>query len=260
MKLRIVLAIAAMAIVGQVGAHEFWIEPSAHYTGAGDRVDIQLKVGENFRGSPQSYIPSEIQRFAQVSTTAETIDGLLGDSRPAASIVTRPGLNRIIHLTASSSIWFRSGDERWANYVELDGLAVQLGKYPDLPQMVPLVERYLRSAKSLIVTGDGTFADSSTGLLPFELVIDGSWNRLAIGDHRFTLLEAETGVPEILIKAFRHSDGEVVDQAYTDSLGQVILTLPSVDRYLVSGVVIRPDSSPDRDWVSHWPSLTLEVR
>ncbi len=125
---------------------------------------------------------------------------------------------------------------------------------------MPLVERYLRSAKSLIVAGDGTFADSSTGLLPFELVIDGSWNRLAIGDHRFTLFEVETGVPEILIKAFRHSDGEVVDQAYTDSLGQVILNLPSVDRYLISGVVIRPDSSPDHDWVSHWPSLTLEVR
>ena len=260
MKRGIVLAIAAMAIVCQVGAHEFWIEPSAHYAGAGDQVDIQLKVGQRFRGSSQPYIPEDIQRFAQVSTTTETIDGLLGDRRPAASIVTRPGLNRIIYLTTSYFIRFPSGDERWANYVELDGLAVQLRKYPDLPQTVPLVERYLRSAKSLIVAGDGTFADSSTGLLPFELVIDGSWNRLAIGDHRFTLFEVETGVPEILIKAFRHSDGEVVDQAYTDSLGQVILNLPSVDRYLISGVVIRPDSSPDHDWVSHWPSLTLEVR
>jgi hypothetical protein len=39
----------------------------------------------------------------------------------------------------------------------------------------------------------------------------------------------------------------------------VELELPSTDRYLISGVVIRPDNDPDYDWMSHWPTITLEV-
>jgi hypothetical protein len=27
----------------------------------------------------------------------------------------------------------------------------------------------------------------------------------------------------------------------------------------LSGVVIRPDTDPNYDWISHWPSLTIEV-
>ena len=63
----------------------------------------------------------------------------------------------------------------------------------------------------------------------------------------------------VLVKAFRHSDRAVVSEAYTDANGRVELELPSADRYLISGVVIRPDDDPDYDWISHWPTITLEV-
>lgn len=249
-----------MTIFGAADAHEFWIEPSAHYTETPQRVDILLKVGQYFRGTAQPYLAHKFERFEHISTAAEPVEGLLGDSRPAAGIVTRPGLNQLVHLTTPSTIRFRPGDERWGNYVAEDALEGQLRKFPDLPQTPPLVERYVRAAKSLVVTGADAVADSRSGVLPFELVIDGNWSRLRPGEHRFTLFEEENGLAGILVKAFRHADRKVVDQAYTDAAGQVALTLPSADRYLVSGVVIRPGTSARYDWISYWPSLTLEVR
>jgi hypothetical protein len=51
----------------------------------------------------------------------------------------------------------------------------------------------------------------------------------------------------------------VVSEAYTDVNGSVQLDLPTADKYLISGVVIQPDSDPNYDWISYWPTITLEV-
>ena len=254
---RLLPCIAAMLFSTEVLSHEFWIEPSAHQAAPGEEIQLLLKVGERFRGSAQPYLPNDFERFEHISSNATVpIEGLLGDSRPAARILTAPGLNQIIHHTVPFDIQFPDGDARWADYVALDGLADQLAAHPNLPQVTPVSERYVRSVKSLIVSGPMTPADRLTGRLPYELVLEGT---LTAGSQSFRLYEARSGKPGILIKAFRHSDRTVVDQAITDADGRVQLNLPSADRYLVSGVVIAPDSNPRFDWLSHWPALTLEI-
>ena len=95
--------------------------------------------------------------------------------------------------------------------------------------------------------------------MPFELVLEGQWTQIIPGDYAFTLYDGKTPLESVLVKAFRHSDRAVVSEAYTDANGRVELELPSADRYLISGVVIRPDNDPDYDWMSHWPTITLEV-
>jgi hypothetical protein len=242
-----------------VSAHEFWIEPSSYQLDTPQPVEIMLRVGENFRGSPQSYLPSEIQAFAQVNQTTERIPGLLGDSRPAATITPTRGLNRILHWTAPSVIEFAAGDVRWPDYIALDGLTRQLARHPQVQQVTPVTEHYVRTAKSLITVGQGPFEDQRTDIMPFEIVRQGRFDRLTTGAHTFQLHTTAHPAQDVLIKAFRHSDRAVVDQAYTDTDGQVTLTLPTGDTYLISGVVIAPDPDPTSDWISHWPSLTLSV-
>ena len=243
----------------QISAHEFWIEASEHYTDPDATVDLTLKVGETFRGSAQPLLPGEVEQFLQITETTSSIDGLLGDSRPAARIIAGDGLNQVIHQTTPFSIRFGEGDERWANYIELDGLNRQLSQYPDIPKAVPVTERYVRCAKSLIKVGNTNVSDSLSRRMPFELVLQGEWARIRTGRHVFTLYEAEKPLPNVLVKAFRHNDRSVVSEAYTDANGRVELVLPSADRYLISGVVIRPDDDPNYDWISHWPTITLEV-
>jgi hypothetical protein len=254
---RLLPCIAGLVWSAQALAHEFWIEPSAHRANPGDAVQILLKVGENFRGSAQPYLPNDFVRFEHVSVNGTVpITGLLGDSRPAATINIAPGLNQIIHHTVPFDIVFAEGDARWADYIALDGLAEQIAAHPEQPQVTPVSERYVRSVKSLIVAGPMAPADRLTGRLPYELVLEGS---LTPGAQTFRLYSGDAHQSGILIKAFRHSDRAVVDQAITDRQGQVTLNLPTADRYLISGVVIAPDTHPDFDWLSHWPALTLEI-
>jgi hypothetical protein len=253
------LSIGILLVSNTIVAHEFWIEPSTHYPSPEDTIDLTLKVGEEFRGSAQPLLPDEIETFVHISDHKSTIDGLLGDSRPAARVLMSDGLNQIIHLTTPFSIRFGEGDERWANYVDLDGLSRQIDQFPGIPKTVPVTERYVRCAKSLIKVGNRQTSDSLSGEMPFELVIEGDWNTLLAGPKTITLYDGNTPLPDVLIKAFRHSDRRVVSEAYTDSRGQVTLDLPTADRYLISGVVIRPDEDPNYDWISHWPTITLEV-
>ncbi len=249
-------ACIALSITLSVSAHEFWIEPSSHQGTPGDTVDLLLKVGERFKGSAQPYLPADFERFERITEAGiEPIDGLLGDVRPAARVRLGDGLTHIIHHTVPFDITFAEGDTRWPDYVELDGLQTQLDAFPDIRKVTPITERYVRSAKSIITT-QADVTDRLTGRLPFEWVLDSA---LSVGTATVTLYEGETPLPGILVKAFRQSDREVTDQAVTDAEGRAQLTLPSADRYLISGVVIRPDNHPDFDWISYWPSLTLEV-
>jgi hypothetical protein len=243
----------------QISAHEFWIESSKHYTDEGDTIDLILKVGETFRGSAQPFLPDETEKFLVINQGKRSIQGLLGDSRPAAKVIVSEGLNRIIHQTTPFSIRFGEGDERWDNYVALDGLKPQLDQYPNEPHTVPVTERYVRVAKNFVKVGHDETADTLSGEMPFELVLEGGWKQLTPGNYVFTLFDGQKPLESVLIKAFRHSDRSVVSEAYTNSDGQVTLELPSVDRYLISGVVIRPDEDPNYDWISHWPTITLEV-
>ena len=253
------LSVALLCSSSQVSAHEFWIEASSHYANPNDTVELILKVGQTFRGSAQPLLPDEVERFIQITDVTKPIDGLLGDSRPAARVTATDGLNQIIHLTTPFSIRFGDGDERWENYIKLDGLGPQLSQYSGVPTVVPVTERYIRCAKSLIKTGDADVSDSRSGQMPFELVFGGSWNQISVGRHQITLFKGDIPLENVLVKAFRYGDRAVVSEAYTGINGSVQLDLPTADRYLISGVVIQPDSDPNYDWISYWPTITLEV-
>ena len=77
----------------QIQGHEFWIEPSKHYTAANNTVELTLKVGEMFRGSAQPYLTVDTAAFIVIGQTKHEIKGLLGDSRPAATVAVDDGLN-----------------------------------------------------------------------------------------------------------------------------------------------------------------------
>ena len=80
-----------------------------------------------------------------------------------------------------------------------------------------------------------------------------------MGRHQITLFKGDIPLENVLVKAFRYGDRAVVSEAYTDINGSVQLDLPTADKYLISGVVIQPDSDPNYDWISYWPTITLEV-
>ena len=107
------------------------------------------------------------------------------------------------------------------NYITIDGLQRQLDQHPAIPQIVPVAERYVRVAKSIIKTGQAEVNDSLSGEMPFELVLEGQWTQIPPGNYAFTLYDGQTPLDSVLVKAFRHSDRVVVSEAYTDANGRV---------------------------------------
>jgi hypothetical protein len=57
--LRLALAALLALFVGadKGDAHEFWISPETYRAAVGDAVQADLRVGEEFRGAAQSYVP-----------------------------------------------------------------------------------------------------------------------------------------------------------------------------------------------------------
>lgn len=255
------MVVTAGMLSSPLDAHEFWLDPATHRAEVGATVGIQLRVGQEFRGSAQPYLSRDIAAFRHISATQDSpITGLLGDSRPAAKVTVVDGLNTVTHLTTPFLIDFRPTESIWENYLQLDGLNAQVAAHPEIAQIPPLKERYVRSAKTLIVaTNTAPTALDRDGDLPFELVLASPPSALAPGAHRFQITTNNQPTPGILVKAFRASDRQTVDQATSDATGWVSLTLPSADRYLISGVRIDPDPSDQADWLSYWASLTLEV-
>ncbi|NBS11653.1 MAG: DUF4198 domain-containing protein [Gammaproteobacteria bacterium] len=244
-----------------VSGHEFWLDPSAHQVTTSQSIGLQFRVGQEFRGSAQPYLQRDINTFMHLWPSGEApITGVLGDSRPAVKLTIKPGLNLITHLTTPQPISFRPEDAIWANYLVLDGLEAQVAAHPDVPQVPPVSERYIRSAKTLVLgPGTSSSARDRDTFLPFELILETPPVRLFPGPHRFQITTDGQPTPGILVKAFRYSDRKTVDQRVSATDGWVSLDLPSADRYLISGVRIDPDTDGLADWLSYWASLTLEV-
>lgn len=243
-----------------VKAHEFWLEPSDYNPQTGTSIGITLLVGQNFEGNPQPFIQSNINDFRILTKKNQfRISGRMGDSRPAANVVITEGLSQITHLTEAFSIEF-TNQEKWDNYIASDGLEAQI-KRPKSRQKVPITERYIRSAKTLILSSDTSevFKDKPTGL-PFELILTSPTDQWTKGSHLFTLNLHGNPISGVLVKAFSHKKKLMVSKAITNQLGEARLQLPTDDVYLISGVHIEPDPQSKSDWKSFWASLTLSIK
>ena len=55
--------IACLAFAHAASAHEFWIAPEAYTVAAGEPIVADLRVGQDFAGARQSYVPDNFARF-----------------------------------------------------------------------------------------------------------------------------------------------------------------------------------------------------
>lgn len=267
--LRFVLgAFLALFIGGnKSGAHEFWISPEAYRAEVGDAVLANLRVGEDFRGAVQSYVPRNFARFEVVTgETVIPVDGRIGDL-PALTAQELPeGLAVVVHETTTRDLTWDEWD-RFAAFAEHKGLGdvAALHEERGLDQ-IDVREDYIRYAKSLIAVGHGRGADRVVGLrtelvalvnpytddlagaMPVQLWLDGEPRRVA--------------QVEVFSRPMDGGDAELTLYE-TDSNGIVILSVAPGTEYLVNAVTLEPveyaDGSEEAEWRTLWASLTFEV-
>ena len=75
-----------MAFVPNAKAHEFWIAPSKWVIEKGQELGVALKIGSDFSGFQQVYMPHKFTRFDLINAEdSMPIKGRIGD-RPAGAL------------------------------------------------------------------------------------------------------------------------------------------------------------------------------
>jgi hypothetical protein len=257
--------LALIVGVGKGTAHEFWIEPLRFTAALGELVEANLRTGEEFVGSPHSYLPRTFARFDVINGgVAWPVEGRLGDI-PAFSADDLPdGLAVIAHQTQPRMITWTEW-ERFFNFtVHKDlGDIVALQAARGLDQ-VNVRERFIRYAKSLIGVGSAVGGDARVGFHT-EFValanpyVDDVGSEFPV---QLWLLDAPRAHEQVELFE-RDPDGTVTVTLHrTDAEGIVRLPVRAGHHYMVDAVAleaVEPLEDGDPEWLTHWANLTFAM-
>jgi uncharacterized GH25 family protein len=245
-------------------AHDFWIEPEVFRTAPGNPVPVTLRVGEDFSGTSQPYVPDWFADFS-VSTTAgrKRVTGLVGDDPAATLEAPAPGLHVIGYHSNRSFVDLDA--VKFDRYLEQEGLeAVRALRRQRGETGRNGREYYSRCAKSLVQAGApaaGSGYDRVLGY-PLELVPRADPYLLRPGESLpLELRYLGRPLAGVLVVAFTAEQPARRFTARTGRDGRVSVPLDRPGRWLVKAVhmIEVPDTDPKADWESFWASVTFGV-
>ena len=258
--------LALLFSTGIASGHEFWIAPQGYQVAPGENLDAQLRVGQNFDGFEQPYLPRNFARFeVQQDDERHPVQGRVGD-RPAMRMALQDeGLWIVVHETTDQSlIWDTWADfEAFVTHKKLEGV---VARHADrgLPSS-DFAEAYRRYAKALVAVGAGLGADEPVGLLT-EIVAGRNPYTDDLSDG-LPVTVLYDGAPRVgaQVEIFdRAPDGTVsVSTTMTDAAGQAVIPVVPGHEYLLDAVKmieLEGGSTPiDPVWKSLWAALTFYV-
>lgn len=227
----------------------------------------ELRVGQNFGGASQAYIPHQFRRFdyAYNDQTAP-VAGRMGD-RPAARIETSSeGLMVLIHATTDLKITWDEF-EKFESFVKHKDAEWVLDEHrSEGSSQVDVAEAYSRYAKSLVAVGSGAGSDFETGLETEIVALENPYvDDMADGIDVRVLYQGKPRISEQVEVFEKSEDGEVtVFTLQTDGSGTATIPVKSGHHYMLDSVVLRKPSEELANsrsvlWESLWANLTFAI-
>ena len=246
--------------------HEFWIEPHSYQIAANTPIVADLRVGQDFRGFVQSYIPNSFTRFDLVSGQAKIpVDGRVGDRPALNSAVPFEGLWIAVHETRDLDLTYRE----WEKFVNFTSHK----DYPNVPArhverglpMQMFKEDYRRFAKALFGVGASGGSDREVGLTTEIVAMQNPYTDDLSEGMEFRVLLRSVPRKNTQVEVFEKTpDGAVkVWTTRTDDAGYANVQVQPGHAYLIDSVTIEELPGVNLDieavWYSLWASLTFEV-
>lgn len=265
----IILAIVlmGMAFAPNAKAHEFWIAPSKWVTEKGQELRVALKIGSDFSGFQQVYMPHKFTRFDLINAEdSMPIKGRIGDRPAGKTALPEDGLYIIRHETTSDTIKYKSLADFTA-FTEEKGMhdVAAWHQSRGLPEE-GFIEYYRRYAKGLVAAGHAKGQDQVLGM---DVEITALDNPFLTNSDTLAIQLSRHGAPwpnvpvRVYAKASGDDDGRsVIKTIYkTDGNGQVMVKVASGYTYLIDAVSLEPmdpASNPHGAvWLTKWASLTF---
>ncbi len=248
-------------------AHEFWISPEKHQIATSDEIVAALRVGQDFAGNSQAYLPQGFKRFDYAfGGMISPVDGRLGD-RPALRM-DAPGDGLVVLIHATNGL-ILTWDEfaRFEAFVEhKDAMwALEAHKARGLSEE-GVREVYSRYAKSLIGVGSSRGSDVVSGMITEIVALENPYtDDMSNGIDVRLLYQGEPRRNE-QIEVYEQPDGGDVTVFTVRTNGDGVATVPvkAGARYMLDAVVLREPSAQlvsQRSvvWESLWANLTFGV-
>jgi hypothetical protein len=264
----IVPAIAALLAAPMASAHEFWIEPPEFQVQNDAPFVADLRNGELFEGTRQSFYATRNTRLdITIGDETTAVGGRMGD-RPAIQMPApgTDGLMIIAHEAAPSSLTYKE----WPKFLSF-------AAHKDFDQAEAIhtargwekegfKETYTRHSKSLVAVGNGAGSDRELGLATEFVALDNPY--VAGFDGVFDVALFYQGAPradaQIEVYARDANDAVTVTTIRTDGRGRAAIPVTSGMDYLLDAVVLREAEGATTVadgpvWETLWASMTFAV-
>lgn len=255
-----------------VGAHEFWLEPQKFSAPQGTDIAINLKVGMEFQGISQIYLPQNIKRSEIIvgghspeKDKVINLSGRLGDV-PAMRLSQPPsGLLIAAHETNSFDTKYETSEKFYA-FLREKGLEPFINEHRKrgLPDQ-SFYELYSRHAKSFVVRGKPKGQDVKLGMLVEIFSPKNPFVQDISEELPLIMLYRNEPLPhhQVHIREKDEAGRVTLSTIFTDDTGTVKLKPRDNMTYLVDFVVLEPvdpqTNKKGAGWISRWASLTFKL-
>lgn len=259
-------AFALLICVPLIG-QEFWIQPANTHVLAGQRVPLEIKIGQNFSGEKWKGKGNRIvsYRHYRHNEAEENLLSLV----PGDNIVTLPEFipaeegTHMLTLCTNPKFFEISADA-FNDYLKEDGLMdAYRYRVVNNQKFSKGREKVLRCAKVLIQAGDETdnTYKAKTNLLLDIVPEKNPYDHARDQGLTFRVLYEGTPLPDAMVKWWHKDHNSVqTDFLYTSSKGEVTFSAAEPGLYMISVVhMIHLDNDPSADWQSVKSSLVFGI-
>lgn len=264
--------IATLAMANSASSHELWLDPEEFAVPVGQTVRIDIRVGENFAGGAQPFLPNRTERLEIYrSGDVQPVKGRAGD-RPAVNVTGESdGLTIFSYETDVSTVRYREF-EKFQSFVEHKDFEGALEAH--IARGLPtddFVETYSRHVKSLIAVGSGRGSDVEIGLATEIIALDNPYTDDVSDGMRVQVNYRGEPRPDVQVEIYTRPAGEgnastnvMVNTVRTDEAGLAMIPVMAGHEYMLDAVVLREPPAEraainDAVWDTLWANLTFSV-
>lgn len=268
MKKRTLMAVLAILFtcIGIV-AHEFWIQPSLTHVSVGQRVPLEVTIGENFTGERWKGKGNRVTSYSHYYRNE--IEELLLSLPPGEGLVDLPDFiprtegTHMLTITTNNAFLETPADEFEA-FLKKNGLmSAYEYRNANNEKFNKGIERYRRCAKVLIQVGDEidhTYK-KETNLILDIIPSKNPYTHDADEGLTFKILYEGYPLPDAMVKWWHKDDDSMeTDFLFTSNKGEVTFSAAEPGLYMISLVhMIHLHNDPGADWQSTWSSLVFGI-
>lgn len=253
-------------LASPVVAHELWIEPSDYQVQPSDNIVAGIKIGEDFEGSPLSYLPQNFEHFVVLGANKGAgVVSRIGDRPAVDQAAPSSGLNIIVYESKPTTISYDSF-EKFNDFAINHGVDDIAKRHfaRGLPSD-SFAEIYTRYSKALVSVGNAQGADRHIGLEAELVALENPYLLNDATDIRVQLFYNGAPLPDSQVEMYaKASSGELRASVHnTNADGIAILPIVAGSEYMLNAVVFRKPHARHRDsnavWETLWANLTFAV-